>query len=325
MNSTAAMAGKTPRWMRLVLLAAALYNIAWAIWTVFWPSSMFSIAGMEPPRYPFLWQGLGMMVGVFGLGYVIAATNPFRHWLIVLLGLLGKFLGPVGLLLTVGNTGPTTAFALTLIVSDVIWWVPFGLIVYRALQNAQAEIADGAPEFESVDAALQKARTTCCLSLNDLSHQSPVLLVFLRHFGCTFCMEALSDLARDRERIQAGGTRIVLIHMSSNERATEVVRSYGLYGIDHVSDRSRRLYRAFGFTRGTFGQVLGPSVWWRALHAMIRGGHGVGELEGDGFQMPGLVLISEGRVVRRFAHRTAGQRPDYVAFSTAALSEIKTA
>ena len=31
-----------------------------------------------------------------------------------------------------------------------------------------------------------------------LSHQQPVMLVFLRHFGCTFCREAMRDLGRIR-------------------------------------------------------------------------------------------------------------------------------
>jgi hypothetical protein len=38
-----------------------------------------------------------MLVGVYGIGYAIAAFDPWRHWPIVLVGLLGKLLGPIGL------------------------------------------------------------------------------------------------------------------------------------------------------------------------------------------------------------------------------------
>ncbi|MBI2761531.1 MAG: hypothetical protein HYX51_08915 [Chloroflexi bacterium] len=58
----------------------------------------FRWAGMEEPTYPESWQCLGMVVGVYGAGYLIAATNPLRHWPIVFVGLLGKILGPIGFL-----------------------------------------------------------------------------------------------------------------------------------------------------------------------------------------------------------------------------------
>ena len=35
-------------------------------------------------------------------------------------------------------------------------------------------------------------------SLEQLSHDRPQLVVFLRHFGCTFCRESLADLAEKR-------------------------------------------------------------------------------------------------------------------------------
>jgi hypothetical protein len=38
-------------------------------------------------------------------------------------------------------------------------------------------------------------------------------------------------------------------------------------------------------------------------------------LEGDGTQMPGVFLIHQGRVVRRFVHGNAAERPDYVKLS----------
>ena len=37
-------------------------------------------------------------MGVYGIGYAIAAGNPLRHWPIVLVGLLGKLFGPLGFL-----------------------------------------------------------------------------------------------------------------------------------------------------------------------------------------------------------------------------------
>ena len=49
---------------------------------------------MEVPRYSFLWQCVGMIVGVYGVGYLAAAAAPLRHWPIVLVGFLGKSVWP---------------------------------------------------------------------------------------------------------------------------------------------------------------------------------------------------------------------------------------
>ena len=37
-----------------------------------------------------------MIVGVYGIGYAIASTDPLRHWPIVLVNSLGKIFGPIG-------------------------------------------------------------------------------------------------------------------------------------------------------------------------------------------------------------------------------------
>lgn len=89
---------KARRWMRLVLWLAAAYNVAWGVLVVGNPRLLFDLGRMPPPNYPEIWQCVGMIVGVYGLGYAIAATDPHRHWPMVLVGLVGKILGPIGFL-----------------------------------------------------------------------------------------------------------------------------------------------------------------------------------------------------------------------------------
>ena len=123
----------TPRWMRWALYLAAGYNLVWGGWVVLLPNSGFDALGMARPLYPAIWQCVGMIVGVYGIGYAIAGTNPARHWPIVLVGLLGKVLGPLGFLwqaVILGNL-PLT-FGYFLIFNDLIWWVPFALILLHA-------------------------------------------------------------------------------------------------------------------------------------------------------------------------------------------------
>ena len=55
-----------------------------------------------------------------------------RHWPVVLAGLLGKILGPIGFLSAfVGGTLPLS-FGLTILTNALIWWFPFALILLRA-------------------------------------------------------------------------------------------------------------------------------------------------------------------------------------------------
>jgi hypothetical protein len=117
--------------MQRVLMLAAAYNVVWGGLVVFFPQSMFEWAGMDPPRYPQIWQCVGMIIGVYGVGYAIAAMNPVRHWAIILVGLLGKVLGPAGFLYAAARGELPWLAGWTILTNDLIWWWPFGLILWR--------------------------------------------------------------------------------------------------------------------------------------------------------------------------------------------------
>lgn len=121
-----------PRWMARCLVAAGVYNLVWGALTVLFPNWLFSLTGMESPNYPFIWQCVGMIVGVYGIGYLAAATDPMRHWPIVLVGFLGKIFGPIGYLQGVARGEVPPAFGVTLPTNDLVWWVPFALILLHA-------------------------------------------------------------------------------------------------------------------------------------------------------------------------------------------------
>jgi len=127
----------TDDWRRPVLLAAAAYNILWGAWVVLFPNHLFDLVGMIRPTYPMIWQSVGMIVGVYGIVYGIAALDPEGHWPILLVGFFGKVLGPVGFVyhFWLGNFPP--AFWWVTLFNDLIWILPFCLIlrsVYRQYQ-----------------------------------------------------------------------------------------------------------------------------------------------------------------------------------------------
>jgi small multidrug resistance pump len=121
-----------PGWAKPMLRAAALYNLAFGAFAVLLPRAWFELGGMPVPSMLSLWQCIGMIVGVYGVGYWCAAPAPLRHWPIVLVGLLGKVFGPIGFV-DAALRGELPWRAGWLIVgNDLIWWLPFALLLRAA-------------------------------------------------------------------------------------------------------------------------------------------------------------------------------------------------
>ncbi len=149
-------------------------------------------------------------------------------------------------------------------------------------------------------------------TLREMSEEQPVLLVFLRHFGCIFCREALSDIAEKKKEIEELGAKVVFVHMTDNEVAGRYFSRFGLEGALHISDPECRYYQAFGLVKGNLTQLFGLQSWIRGFSAGVLSGHGIGPQLGDGFQMPGVFVIQDGAVKSSFIHKLASDRPDYV-------------
>lgn len=148
-------------------------------------------------------------------------------------------------------------------------------------------------------------------SLREASDRQPVLLVFLRHFGCTFCREALADIAQQRAAIESSGSRIIFVHMTDNTVAERYFQRYNLDGAVHVADPECRFYAAFGLVKGNINQLFGLQSWIRGFSTAVVNGHGIGPQLGDGFQMPGVFVIHQGEIKESFIHNLASDRPDY--------------
>ena len=128
--------------MKWMLIAAGIYTLAFGIFAIAFPNSMFNLIGMEPPKYPELWQCIGMIVGVYGVGYIIAAFDPARHWPIVLVGFLGKVFGPIGMAWAVARGTLPFAFGIANVTNDLIWLIPFALVLLYAIRQNRKHLVD---------------------------------------------------------------------------------------------------------------------------------------------------------------------------------------
>ena len=121
--------------MKLTLKLAGIYNLLWGAWVVLFPNQFFELVDMEPLNHPMVWQGMGMVIGVYGLGYYWASYNPMVHWPIVAVGALGKLFGPIGFVFNYWQGAVPGSFIYTIIPNDLIWWIPFFIILKNVHQK----------------------------------------------------------------------------------------------------------------------------------------------------------------------------------------------
>ncbi len=149
-------------------------------------------------------------------------------------------------------------------------------------------------------------------NLLSLSFEKPVLLVFLRHFGCVFCKEAMEDLGKLRPIIEKSGFHLILAHMAENNVAEDYFAKYSLNKIQHISNPSKTYYTEFNLRKGSIGQLYGLKTWYRGFSQENKSHKlEMAKSLGDSTQMPGIFTISDGKIIDSYIHKYAADKPDY--------------
>src|ERR1700691_538141 len=162
--------------------------------------------------------------------------------------------------------------------------------------------------------SLREFHTEMGRSLLDLVDESPVLLVFLRHFACAFCAQAIDRVAQVRQQIEAKGVRPVFVHLGSPERAKPYFDYYHLSDVERISDPQAALYQlpVFGLSRSNpYLHLFNPRVWKGWLSGALFK-YGIGMIKEDAEQMPGVFFLKERKIERASRHRTIADEPDYL-------------
>ncbi len=125
------------RLYRAVFGLAAAYNVGLGLWAIVQPHAFFDLFQLAPPRYPSIWSTLGMVLGLYGVGYAYAAVHLDRARPFVAIGLAGKILGPIGWILAVqAGELPVRTVGLILF-DDIAWWVPFSFFLLEGTDLAR--------------------------------------------------------------------------------------------------------------------------------------------------------------------------------------------
>lgn len=169
-------------------------------------------------------------------------------------------------------------------------------------------------EQEQLVAVLRAYPTETGRALIEVVDEAPVLLIFLRHFGCAFCRQALDQVAQIRGQIAARGAQPVFVHLGSPERAKPYFDYYQLSTVERVSNPDASLYQhpVFALSRmNPYLNLLSLKVWKGWLSGALHK-YGIGRIQEDGHQMPGVFFLKERRIVRGFRYQSIADEPDYL-------------
>ncbi len=175
-------------------------------------------------------------------------------------------------------------------------------------------VDSGIEASDEVARTLASIRTESGASLLELAEASPVLLVFLRHFGCSFCRQAISDVADLKGELDKRGVRPVFVHLGTPERAKPFFDYYGIGDVERVSDPGATVYRLPMFAISRIHPaltLLQPAVWagW-FKGALFK--HGIGAIKEDGKQMQAIFFLKGPKIVREFRYKTIADEPNYL-------------
>jgi peroxiredoxin len=172
----------------------------------------------------------------------------------------------------------------------------------------------GMKSDEGLSQTLASIRAESGASLLELAEASPVLLIFLRHFGCSFCRQAISDVADLRGELDKRGVQAVFVHLGTPERAKPFFDYYGIGDVERVSDPEAAVYQLPVFAISRMHPaltLLQPAVWAGWMKGALFK-HGIGAIKEDGKQMQAIFFLKGPKIVREFRYKTIADEPNYL-------------
>jgi len=163
------------------------------------------------------------------------------------------------------------------------------------LYRVPPQIGDSAPDAKLADTSGQPR------SLNEFWSKGPLLLLFLRYFGCSCLAERWEKLQSEIQDFKKKGAEVIAVAQGEPERNAEVARRRG-YPFEVLSDPSRRVYEEYGLPEGTPAQILHDFHWTpgdtKTGTEMANSRRGTERAVVDSpWQLPGEFVISTGGVL----------------------------
>lgn len=163
------------------------------------------------------------------------------------------------------------------------------------LDRIPPQIGDSAPDAKLPDTSGRLR------NLSEFWRDRPLLLIFLRHFGCSCLAERWEKLQHEVQEFRNAGAEVVAVAQGEPERNAEVAKRRK-YPFELLSDPSRELYREYGLLEGTPAQILHDFAWTpgdrKTGSEMVNSRRGTERAVVDSpWQLPGEFVVSESGVL----------------------------
>lgn len=139
------------------------------------------------------------------------------------------------------------------------------------------------------------------VALPQLWRDGPVLLFFMRHFGCAVCRAELAGLQKQEEAIRAVGGSLVAIAPESASMTKRYAQTHN-FQFPIFSDRERHVYNAFGLGDGRLKDVLSVDVLLRVTRETLKGNRTSLDAQGASAMLLGGTFIVDRLGQIRFSH-----------------------
>ena len=112
------------------------------------------------------------------------------------------------------------------------------------------QVGDQAPDFELLDSSGE------VLSLSDSWANSPALILFWRHYGCSCGIDRAERLKAEYSDYTDAGAKVVIIGQGEPERAAAYSIKYSLPPVTILCDPEFETYESYSLLEGKPSQIL---------------------------------------------------------------------
>ena len=131
-------------WMRFVLRFAGTFNLLAGAAMIALYHEGYKMLGIPRPQLVLPDQIMGVLVGLFGVGYHLVANHPIENRSILLLGFWSKAISSAFVLWYVAVGQLPLWFVAAITLSDIIYLPPF-YVIWRRLSRLAAGQAGPSP------------------------------------------------------------------------------------------------------------------------------------------------------------------------------------
>jgi hypothetical protein len=294
---------KSAEWVDVALRFAGIVNVVWGLIFALFTDPLFRWAKLPEPTFLFPWQLIGVSAILFGLGYYVASFNVTKHALLVAVGFTIKVASTILVWQSVLAQDFALPMALYFSAKDLLWLVPFAMILYHVFKRWQSPEQERTNPSGPLPETISRIYTNRGQNLLSLSHERPVLLVFMPPPSSPLFYTWLVNSAQQRPAVEQQGAQLVLVH---TDRNPDALRKVALDEVDYVNDAGSRLQSLFNLKQASLTQLLAAPLrsqpWSKKSTA--------NELTMKSYRMPGVFLIHQGELQKMYRYEGHGDYPD---------------